>query len=81
RIKVAYIPQFLLVAGGAVAASVFLYLSYQTVGIAVTVFTLLLSPILVYCLSIGYLREKVPLKNLISSAVIVGLVVWLTLAR
>ncbi|MFH1088553.1 MAG: hypothetical protein V1719_01785, partial [Patescibacteria group bacterium] len=45
RIKVAYIPQFLLVAGGAVAASVFLYLSYQTVGIAVTVFTLLLSPI------------------------------------
>ena len=81
RIEAKYIPHFLLVAGGAVAASVFLYLSYQTVGIAITVFTLLLSPILIYCLSSGYLREKIQLKNLISSAVIVGLVVWLTLTR
>ncbi|MBU1092235.1 DMT family transporter [Patescibacteria group bacterium] len=81
RIKLKYVPQFLLVAGGAVAASVFLYLSYQTVGIAITAFTLLLSPILIYCLSVNYLHEKVKLKNLISSAVIVGLVVWLTLTR
>lgn len=78
-IQIKHIPHFLLVASGAVAASVFLYLSYQTVGISTTIFTLLLSPILVYGLSAGYLREKVLLKNLISSAVIVGLVVWITL--
>ncbi|HAR55140.1 TPA: hypothetical protein DCR79_02540 [Patescibacteria group bacterium] len=81
RIALKHIPHFLLVAGGAIAASVSLYLSYQTVGITITVFTLLLSPILVYALSAGYLHEKVQLKNLISSAIIVGLVVWLIFVK
>jgi len=81
KISLKEVPYFLLVGLGAVAASVALYLAYQTVGISLTIFILLLSPVLVYFLSAWYLREKLKWKNLVSSAVIIGLVVWIILAR
>jgi len=81
KISLKEVPYFLLVGLGAVAASVALYLAYQTVGISLTIFVLFLSPILVYLFSVLYLREKLKWKNLISSAVIVALVIWVIMAR
>jgi len=81
RLTPRQIPYFLLIAGAAVAASTALYSAYREIGISLTIFTLLLSPILVYLLSVLWLREKLTWKNLVASGVIVGLIIWLTLVR
>lgn len=81
KLPLRQVPYFLLIAVGAVAASVSLYLAYQTVGISLTIFILLLSPVLVYLLSVLCLRERLKWKNLVASAVIIGLVIWLAIVR
>ena len=75
------IPFFLLIAVGAVITSVLIYTAYHGIGIGLTMAVLFLSPILVYLLSVVYLREKLQWKNLVSSAVIVGTIIWLTIVR
>jgi len=81
RIRWREFPYFLLIALGAVATSVFVYSAYRTVGISLTMGALFLSPILVYLLSVVYLREKLNWKNLVSSLVIIGVVIWLAIVR
>lgn len=81
RLTPRQIPYFLLIAGAAVAASTAIYSAYREVGISLTIFMLLLSPILVYLLSALWLREKLTWKNMVASAVIVGLVIWLAIVR
>ena len=75
------IPYFLLIAAAAVAASTAIYSAYREIGISLTIFTLLLSPIVVYLLSALWLKEKLTWKNLVASGIIVGLVIWLALMR
>ncbi|MFH0912145.1 MAG: DMT family transporter [Patescibacteria group bacterium] len=81
RLTPRQIPYFLLIAGAAVAASTAIYSAYREVGISLTIFILLLSPIMVYLLSALWLKEKLTWKNLLASGVIIGLVIWLAIAR
>lgn len=81
RISLRQVPYFILIAVSAMATSVFVYSAYQGIGIGLTMAVLFLSPILIYFLCVLYLREKLKLKNVISSAVIVGVIIWLAMVR
>lgn len=81
KIALKEVPYFLAVALGAIITSVLVYKSYHSLGIGVTLTVLFLSPILVYLLSVKFLGEKLKWKNIISSAVILGAIIWLGLTR
>lgn len=71
-------PWFWLVASLAIVASVLVYTSFIVVGITVTKFVLLLSPVLIYWLSVVMLKERLKWKNLVASVVMVLLAIWLS---
>lgn len=71
---------FLAIAVGAVITASLIYFSYQLQGISSTVFVLILSPVLVYILSIIILKERLKWKNIVTSLVIVALVIWVTIS-
>ena len=81
KITLQQIPFFILIAVGAVITSVLIYTAYHGVGISLTMAVLFLSPILVFLLSVLYLREKLQWKNIVSSVVIVGVIIWLAIVR
>ncbi|MFA5967427.1 MAG: EamA family transporter [Patescibacteria group bacterium] len=81
KITLQQVPFFLLIAVGALVTSVLIYTSYHGIGISMTMAVLLLSPILVYLLSVLYLREKLQWKNIVSSVVIIGAIIWLSVVR
>lgn len=81
KINIKEVPYFILLALGAIVTSWLVYTSYHGVGIGMTMAVLLLSPILVYLLSIIYLKEKLKPKDLIASIVIVGVIIWLAIVR
>lgn len=72
------LPYFIFLAIGALIVNSLIYTSYKLSGISSTIFVIILSPILVYALSILFLKEKLIWKNVISSAAIVLLVIWIT---
>lgn len=80
-IKIEQIPYFLVIATGAVIVNTLVYLSYQLQGISSTIFILMLSPILVYALSVFMLKEKLKWKNILTSIVILMLIIWIALIQ
>jgi len=80
-IKLKYVPYFLVLAVSAVLVQSLTYYAYHNVGVGITEFILLLSPVLVYGLSYLVLKEKLNWKNLVTSAVVVALVIWVSLVR
>jgi len=72
------LPYFIFLAAGALLVNSLIYTSYKLSGISSTIFVIILSPILVYALSVLFLREKLIWKNVISSIAIVLLVIWVT---
>lgn len=81
KINLQQIPYFLIIAISAIIASIFVYMSYSSVGIGFTMAILLLSPILVYLASVIYLKEQLKWKSLVASLIILGIIIWLALAR
>lgn len=72
------LPYFILLAVGALVVNSLIYTSYKLSGISSTIFVIILSPILVYALSVMFLKEKLIWKNVITSLGIVLLVLWIT---
>ena len=81
KITLQEVPYFLGLALSAIITSILIYQSFHGLGIGMTLTVLFLSPILIYLLSVVYLGEKLKWKNIISSAVILGAIIWLGLAR
>jgi len=81
KINLKQVPYFLIIAASAIVASIFVYMSYSSVGIGFTMAILFLSPILVYFASVIYLKEKLRWRSVLSSLVIVGIIIWLALVR
>ena len=71
---------FLAIAVGAIITASLIYFSYQLQGISSTVFVLILSPVLIYILSVVLLKEKLKWKNIVTSLVILALVIWVTIS-
>ncbi len=57
------------------------YSAFKLRGLSETLFVFTLSPILVYWFSAMFLKEKWQIKNIVASAAIVGLVIWITLLK
>jgi drug/metabolite transporter (DMT)-like permease len=57
------------------------YSAFKLRGLSETLFVFTLSPILVYWFSAMFLKEKLQIKNIIASTIIIGLVVWITLLK
>jgi drug/metabolite transporter (DMT)-like permease len=55
---------------------ILLYMSYQSKGLITTTLLFILAPIFIYTLSYFYLREKLNLRNIIASVIIVLCVVY-----
>ncbi|MBU1083046.1 DMT family transporter [Patescibacteria group bacterium] len=70
------LPYFVFLGAGALAVNSLIYTSYKLSGISDTIFVIILSPILVYALSVIFLKEKLLWKNVVASVAIVLLVVW-----
>ena len=62
----------------AIAGQSLVYYAYQAQGISTTSLVLMLSPILVYGLSVLVLKEKLNWKNIITSAIVMALIIWVT---
>jgi len=77
-ITIRQLPYFVFLAIGALVVNALIYTSYKLSGVSSTIFILILSPILVYTLSVVFLKEKLMWKNIISSIAIVLLVIWVT---
>jgi drug/metabolite transporter (DMT)-like permease len=68
--------------GGLIVVSVWAtYSAFKLRGLSETLFVFTLSPILVYWLSAVFLKEKLHLKTIIASTIIIGLVVWISLLK
>ena len=80
-ITIKQIPFFLLIASLAVLIQSLIYSAYHNIGVSLTEFILLLSPILVYGLSSIVLKEKLGWKNLVTSAVVIALIIWVILIK
>ena len=78
-IKLHHLAPFGIIGALAVASVIAAYTAYQIVGVAETVFVFILSPVLVYILSIIFLKEKWRFKNIVASIVIVALVILVSL--
>jgi drug/metabolite transporter (DMT)-like permease len=63
----------------AVASVVATYTAFQLRGVSETIFIFTLGPVLVYFLSVIFLRERWRRKNIIASIAILALVVWVSL--
>lgn len=75
------LPYFVFIAISAIITYALIYYAYSLQGISATIFVMILSPILVYGLSVAVLKEKLYWKNIITSVVALGLVLWVTLVR
>lgn len=75
------VPYFILMAAGAIAISALIYFAYSLQGISSTMIVLVLSPVLVYILSVVWLKEKLKWKNIVTSVVIILLVIWVTFLK
>lgn len=69
---------FILLGGLAVLSTWAAYTAFTVLGINHTLFVFVLSSVLVYWFSALFLAEKWQLKNIITSAAIVGLVLWVS---
>ncbi|AKM84931.1 MAG: hypothetical protein VE98_C0001G0477 [candidate division Kazan bacterium GW2011_GWA1_50_15] len=65
----------------AVISVVAAYTAFQLRGLSETIFVFTLSPVLIYVLSVIFLRERWRTKNIIASLIITGLVVWVSLMK
>lgn len=74
-------PYLIAIAAGAIAVNALIYFAYSLQGISSTIIVLILSPILVYILSVIWLKEKLRLKNVITSIIILLLVIWVTFSQ
>ena len=81
KITAKQIPYFVLLAGFAVLIQSLIYSAYRNIGVSLTEFILLLSPILVYSLSSIILKEKLSWKNLVTSTVAVAFLIWIILIQ
>lgn len=75
------LPHIIFIAGAAILTSTLIYYAYSLQGIGPTIFALTLSPVLVYIFSVTFLKEPLRWQNLVASGVMIGLVIWVTLAR
>ena len=78
KITVKQIPYFILLAVTAIAGQSLIYYAYQAQGISTTSLILMLSPVLVYGLSVLVLKEKLNWKNIITSIAVMALIIWVT---
>lgn len=74
-------PYFILLGIGAIVASALVYTSYKLQGISMTIFILILSPVLVYAMSVLLLKEKLHWRDLVVSIGVVLLVIWIAIVR
>lgn len=79
RITTKQIPYFILLAVTAIVGNSLIYYAYQAQGISATSLVLMLSPILVYGLSVVILKEKLNWKNIVTSAIVMALIIWVTI--
>lgn len=79
KVKFRHLPYFFLLAGLAVLSTWASYTAFQLLGISQTMLILMLSPVMIYILSLIFLKERWRAKNVIASAVIIGLVLWVSL--
>lgn len=80
-IKAHHLAPFGILGGLAVASVVAAYTAYQIRGVSETVFVFVLSPILVYILSVIFLNEKWKFKNVVASIIITALVILISLIK
>jgi len=80
-ITIKQIPYFLLIASSAVLIQSLVYYAYHNIGISLTELMLLLSPVLVYGLSSIILKERLGWKNLVTSAVVIMVIIWVILIK
>ena len=71
--------EILLVAFIWVVYRVTLYYGYQKLGIISTTLIVMLGPIFIYLLAYKFLKEKLTLRNIIASIIIIGCVVYAVL--
>ncbi len=81
KITLKQIPYFVLLATTAIASQSLVYYAYRIQGINLTSVVLMLSPVLIYFLSVLVLKEKLNWKNLITSVVVISLIVWVMLIK
>lgn len=74
-------PYFILLAISATFICSLIYYAYHSIGINLTELILLSSPVLIYILSSVILKEKLHWKNLVTSAVVISLIVWVMLIK
>jgi len=81
KISLKQIPYFILLAITAIGSQTLIYYAYRIQGINLTSLALMLSPVLIYLLSVSVLKEKLNWKNLVTSVIVVVLIIWVTLIR
>lgn len=75
------IPYFITLGIGAIVGSALVYTSYHLQGISATVFILIFSPVLVYTLSVVFLKEKLHWRDVVADIGVVLLIGWIMIAR
>ena len=65
----------------AVGSVVATYAAFQLRGVSETIFVFTLGPVLVYLLSVVFLKERWQRKNIIASVIILALVAWVSLLK
>ncbi|MDD5605965.1 MAG: DMT family transporter [Patescibacteria group bacterium] len=78
-IKRHHLGPFAVIGALAVVAVVSAYSAFHALGLSHTIFIFVLSPILVYILSVIFLHEQWRVKNIIASIIVTLLVVWASL--
>lgn len=80
-IKLHHLAPFGIIGALATASVIAAYTAYQVRGVTETVFVFVLSPVLVYILSVIFLDDKWRAKNIIASIIITALVIWVSLMK
>jgi drug/metabolite transporter (DMT)-like permease len=80
-IKSRHLAPFGIIGALAVASVVTTYMAFNVLGLSETIFVFVLSPILIYVLSVIFLAEKWKTKNIIASVVVTLLVIWVSFMR
>jgi len=80
-IKKHHLAPFGILGGLAAAAVIATYTAFHILGLSQTIFVFILSPILVYILSVIFLDDHWKTKNIVASIIIAILVIWVNLIR
>lgn len=80
-IKLHHLAPFGIIGALGVTAVVTTYMAFNALGLSETIFVFVLSPILLYLLSVIFLREKWKSRNIIASIIVTLLVIWVSFMK